>query len=195
MKLLFVDACIRGEKSRTKALCEHFIKEYTAANPEWEVETVSVEALALEGFDSESLAARDVLLKEKNFADKSFDLAKQFMEADCIVMGAPYWDLSFPAKLKAYLEQVSVTGLTYIYNEMGIPQGQCKAKDLTYITTSGGPIGVMNYGYDYVRGLCKLFGIEKTHFASAEMLDVYGVDVDKTLEDAKVKITEIINTL
>ena len=140
MKLLFVDACIRGEKSRTKALCEHFIKEYTAANPEWEVETVSVEALALEGFDSESLAARDVLLKEKNFADKSFDLAKQFMEADRIVMGAPYWDLSFPTKLKAYLEQVSVTGLTYIYNEKGIPQGQCKAADLTYITTSGGPI-------------------------------------------------------
>lgn len=195
MKLLFIDSCIRGEKSRTKILCDHFIGEFLAKNPDWTLETVSINDLEIEAFDLESLEKRNELLAAKDFEDKSFDLAKQLMEADQIVLGAPYWDLSFPAKLKAYLEQCSVTGLTYIYNEMGIPEGQCRAQALTYITTSGGPIGVMNYGYDYMRGLCKLFGIEKTHFASAEMLDVIGVDVEKAIDDAKVKITDIVKNL
>ena len=195
MKLLFVDACIRGEKSRTKALCEHFIKEFTELNREAEVERVCLNELDVEGFDAKTLAERDELLKNKDFEAGEFDLAKQLVEVDCVLIGAPYWDLSFPTKLKAYLEHVSVTGLTYIYNEMGIPEGQCKATDLMYITTSGGPIGVMNYGYDYIRGLCKLFGIEKTHFASAEMLDVIGVDVQKTIDEAKVKITDIVKSI
>ena len=52
MKLLFVDACIRGEKSRTKALCEHFIKEFTELNREAEVERVCINELDVEGFDA-----------------------------------------------------------------------------------------------------------------------------------------------
>ncbi|MBQ9960883.1 MAG: NAD(P)H-dependent oxidoreductase [Firmicutes bacterium] len=195
MKLLFIDSCIRGPKSRTKILCDHFINKFTAKNPDWQIERVSINDLEIEAFDLKSLEERNELLAKKDFSDKSFDLAKQLMESDQIVLGAPYWDLSFPAKLKAYLEQCSVTGLTYIYNEMGIPEGQCRAKALTYITTSGGPIGDMNYGYDYIKGLCKLFGIEKTYFASAEMLDVIGVDVQQAIEDAKVKITEIVEAL
>ena len=32
-KLLFIDACVRGEKSRTKELCDTYIHCYAAANP------------------------------------------------------------------------------------------------------------------------------------------------------------------
>ena len=41
-----------------------------------------------------------------------FDLARQFARAEIIVMAAPYWDLSFQAALKQYLEQVNVVGIT-----------------------------------------------------------------------------------
>ena len=40
-----------------------------------------------------------------------FDLASQFQQADEIVIAAPYWDLSFPAILKLYLENIYVTGV------------------------------------------------------------------------------------
>ena len=64
-----------------------------------------------------------------------------------------------------------------------------------YITTSGSPIGDMNFGYEYVHGLCQLSGIPKTYFASAEGLDIIGNDAAKIMENAKVKITDIIKEI
>ncbi len=192
MKVLFVNACVRGKDSRTDQLCRDYISKLPAGT---EVTEINLDEACLKPLDKEMLQKRDELLAAKNFDDPMFDYAKQIMEADYVLIGAPYWDLSFPALLKIYLEQCSVTGLTYIYNEMGIPEGQCKAKSLTYITTSGGPIGDFNFGYDYIKGLCLLFGIPKTYFASAEALDVWGNDVTKIMADAKDKITEIISEI
>ncbi len=192
MKVLLVNACVRGKDSRTDQLC----RDYISKLPEGcEVTEVNLDKERIEPLDAEMLRRRDELLATKNFEDSMFDYAKQLMEADHIIVGAPYWDLSFPALLKIYLEQCSVTGLTYIYNEKGIPEGQCKAKSLSYITTSGGPIGDLNFGYDYIKGLCMLFGIPKTNFVAAEALDVWGNDVDQILADAKEKITEITKGL
>ena len=145
--------------------------------------------------DSTELALRDKLLAERDFSHKMFDHAKKIIAADHVVIGAPYWDLQFPAILKIYLERCSVTGLTFIYSKEGIPAGQCRADSLMYITTSGSPIGDMNFGYEYVRGLCRLFGIPETYFASAEGLDIIGNNVLKIMEDAKVKITDIIKEI
>lgn len=39
-KLLFIDACVRDERSRTKILCDVYLEEFLKKNPETEVETV-----------------------------------------------------------------------------------------------------------------------------------------------------------
>lgn len=65
-----------------------------------------------------------------------FDIGKDFAEADEIVIGAPYWDLSFPAALKIYIEHAAVMGVTFHYTEEGRCEGLCRAKHLTYITTA-----------------------------------------------------------
>ena len=149
----------------------------------------------LKPLDSSELALRDSMLAAGDFSHSMFDHAKKIISADHVVIGAPYWDLQFPALLKIFLERCSVTGLTFIYNDEGIPAGQFKAKSLMYITTSGSPIGDMNFGYEYVQGLCRLFGIPETYFASAEGLDIIGNNVLKIMEDAKVKITDIIKEI
>ena len=53
----------------------------------------------------------------------------------------------------------------------------------------------MNFGYDYVCGLCRLFGIPKTYFASAEGLDIIGNNPAKIMTDAKVKITDVLKEI
>ncbi len=103
--------------------------------------------------------------------------------------------MAFPAKLKIYIERCSVTGLTFIYSPEGIPEGQCRAKSLSYVTTSGSAIKDFNFGYEYMKGICALFGIKKTYFASAEELDIIGKDVPKIMAEAKDKITDIIDSL
>lgn len=197
MKFLFVNACIRGEDSRTYQLCRDYIEKFKEAkkNEDWTLEEVNLNDMDLQPLNKERLANRDRLAREKKFADQEFDLARQIIEADHILIGAPYWDLAFPAKLKIYIERCSVTGLTFIYSPEGIPEGQCRAKSLSYVTTSGSAIKDFNFGYEYIKGVCALFGIKKTYFASAEELDIIGKDVPKIMAEAKDKITDIIDSL
>lgn len=196
MKVLFVNACMRGEKSRTLLLCKDYLQKLQSAHPEAVIEEVNLNDVEIEVQTGEFIARRDTFLKAGDFSDSMFDLAKQLIAADHIVIGAPYWDLSFPAALKIYLERCSVDKLTFIYNEQGVPEGQCRADSLTYITTAGGIIGDLNFGFDYVKGLCSvLFGIRKFHFAAADGIDVVGIDINAKLEEAKVKLAEIVSEI
>ena len=196
MKVLFVNACLRDEKSRTLALCRHYLKELKSAKPDIEVEELNLEEMEIQVQSGSMIEKRDGVLRAQEFSDPMFDLAKQLIGADHIVIGAPYWDLSFPARLKIYLERCSVDKLTFIYDENGMPQGQCRAKDLTYITTAGGYIGQMNFGFDYVKGLCSyLFGVKNFHFAAADGIDIIGVDAEAKMEEAKVRLTEIVREI
>ena len=97
-------------------------------------------------------------------------------EADDIVIGVPYWDLSFPAAFKTYLEHVSVCELTFHYTEDARCEGICKAKRITYITTCGGFVEGANFGYEYIVGIAKMFGIPEVRFVAAEGLDIVGID-------------------
>ena len=196
MKVLFVNACMRGEKSRTLILCRDYLQKLKEKHPEAVMEEVDLNQLEIELQTGDVLEYRDALRHADDFDNEMFDLAKQLIAADHVVVGAPYWDLSFPAALKNYLERCSVDKLTFVYNEHGVPVGQCRAEALTYITTSGGFIGDLNFGFDYVKGLCGvLFGIQKFYFASAEGLDIVGADIDAKLEEAGAKLAEIVREI
>ncbi|MBR1989073.1 MAG: NAD(P)H-dependent oxidoreductase [Firmicutes bacterium] len=196
MKVLFVNACMRGEKSRTLELCRDYLEKLQAAYQQAEIEEVDLTTLDIQVQDGAFIERRDAFLRAGDFSDEMFDLAKLLIAADHVVIGAPYWDLSFPAKLKMYLERCSVDKLTFIYDDQGVPHGQCRAKALTYITTAGGYIGDMNFGFDYVKGLCSmLFGIREFHFAAADGIDIIGVDVAARMAEAKSKFTEILREI
>ncbi|MCI8609763.1 MAG: NAD(P)H dehydrogenase [Firmicutes bacterium] len=196
MKVLFVNACLRGERSRTLQLCRDYLVKLKEKYPEAEIEELNLETAEIEVQSGALIEKRDVLLKQKAFDDPMFDLVHQLIEADHIVIGAPYWDLSFPAKVKVWLERCSVDGLTFIYSPEGIPQGQCKADSLTYITTAGGYVGEYNFGFDYVKGLCSfLFGIPNFYFACAQAIDIVGVDVAAKMTEAKEDITKIVSRI
>ena len=116
-----------------------------------------------------------------------FDLGKDFANADTIVIAAPYYDLSFPAMLKQYFEQINVLGLTFTYSETGIPKGLCRAKSLYYVTTAGGPILSDDFGYGYVKALANTFyGIDAVYQIKAEGLDVVGANVEEILNSVRI---------
>ena len=92
--------------------------------------------------------------------------------------------MSFPASLKIFLEMASIEGITFTYAEDGTPIGLTNAHDMYYVTTSGGYIGDCNFGFEYVNALCRLYGVENTHFVSAEGLDLDGADVQSIMEAA-----------
>ena len=174
MKILFVDCCIsqRGQESRTRALAEAFLEEYRAKNPNAEMETVSPETmLALKPFDAEMLNARDELAKRGAFDAPVFELARQFREADAVVVAAPYWDMSYPAALRTYIEYISANGLNYHYEADGC-HGDCKADWLVYLTSGGDFEHEDSVGIVHWRQLCGLFGIRKFDYVFAGGMDI-----------------------
>ena len=122
-----------------------------------------------------------------------FYYARDYVAADIIVIAAPYWDLSFPAVLKNYVENINIPGLAFQYDEEGKPIGLCNAKDLIYITTAGGKIVSDEYGFGYIKELAQKFhGIKNVHYIEAEKLDIIGANVEEILQKAEEKIDKTI---
>ena len=166
-KLLFIDACVNRGISRTEQLAQALLKEMKES------------------------ALRESLTRAGNFEGPLFTYAKQFAAADRIVVAAPYWDFSFPARMKCYLEQICVTGLTFTFSSKGIPGGLCHADSLHYVTTSGGSIGELNLGYEYLEKLCKVYyGIHETVCYTAEGLDIEGNSVEEIMKEAEEKAVQ-----
>lgn len=175
---LYINGCVRAE-SRTDRLAKTLLTALGEGYTE-----VKLAAEPLEPLDGESLALRTELLEKGELTHPMFRYARQFAEADAIVIAAPFWDFGFPAKLKAYLEQIYVTGIVSRYGEDGMPVGLCKAKKLWYVATAGGPF-YPQYSYHYLRDLSKMaFGIPETALLCAEGLDIVGNDPEALLQAA-----------
>ena len=181
--ILFVNACVR-EGSRTKRLADRLISGLRG-----EVKEVRLSEVCFPAVDADFLKRRDAFIAKHDDSDPMFDLAKDFAAADRIVIAAPFWDISFPAALKQYFEQINVLGITFVYSEDGIPQGLCKAEKLYYVTTAGGQIFSEEYGFGYVKALAQgFYGIPYTIMVKAEGLDIAGADVSQILDEAEKQI-------
>ncbi len=182
-RILFINACVRPD-SRTLELTKTLLQKLPG-----EVREVSLYETPLPVLDAKGLEQRNWADTHKDFSHWAFDLAKQFATADMIVIAAPYWDLMFPAVLKTYLENITVSGITFRYSNRGIPESLCKATALYYVTTAGGFIGQNDFGFHYVKALAQtFFGISNIYRYTAEGLDIFGADVEKIMEKAKVAI-------
>ena len=160
-KVLYINACARSE-SRTDRIARALLERLGGLQEEVKLAEMDLQPLS----------------EEADYTDAMFDLARQFQQADEIVIAAPYWDLSFPAILKLYLENIYVTGLVSEYTETGRPHGLCRAGKLWYVTTAGGPY-LPEFSYRYLQTLAtEYFGIPETELICAEMLDVEGFDAD-----------------
>ena len=177
MTVLFVNACLRGDESRTLTLCREYLEGIE------DVKEVNLSELRLEPYYGDSAAYRAQLEAKGLFDDPMFDIGKDFAEADEIVIGAPYWDLSFPAALKIYVEHIMACGICFYYTEEG-PKGMARAQTMYYLTTGGGFIEGQNFGAEYMRGIARMCGIPQFQEARAEGLDIIGMDADALVAEA-----------
>ena len=185
-RILYVNACVRKE-SRTKILAEKLLARLDAPYEEIRLATITFPAT-----NEEYLNKRDLLLAKGDFQNPFFDLARQFSEAETIVIAAPYWDLSFPATLKQYMETVNVVKITFKYSDDGVPIGLCRAKRLFYVTTAGGFFVPEDYGFGYVKALAQnYYGIQDVRKIDAVGLDIKGADVNAIMTAALDAVSAI----
>lgn len=187
-KILAVDCCIRKEASRTKQILDAFL---SAVPAECEIERLVLSEENLSFFSGEYFRQREALLSAGRLDHPRFRYAHQFAEADEIVIAAPFWDLSFPALLKVYIEQVSVDGITFSSGHGGL-KGLCRAKNLLFLTSRGGCYegSPDEMGSRYLDALHSFFGIGSYSCIAADGLDMSSVDTAAAVEDAKRRAKE-----
>lgn len=175
--ILYINCCVRSG-SRTNRLAKAYLNQLGEEYIE-----LFLPELELRPLSEETLEKRTALIERGDYGDPMFQYAKQFASADRIVIAAPFWDGSFPAVLKLYLENIYVTGIVSRYDENGVPVGLCKASELVYVTTAGGPY-LPDFSYDYWKTLAtQCFGIGKTRLILAEELDMRPTEAEHILSE------------
>ena len=184
-KVLYIKANIKNEgETRTFKVSDSFVEEYMKNNPQDEVIVLDLYKEKIDFLRPEDLG---VVFGPKNEDSKKHPVLKyayQFAEADKYIIAAPMWNLSMPAILKAYIDYVSVTGITFKYTEKG-PVGLLNDKKAVHIVSRGGEYGDAPYemGDRYLRTILGFFGIHDIETIAIENLDVAGVDVQGKIEE------------
>lgn len=171
-KLVVIDACVRQDQSRTWRIAEPIVdalmKRY---------ETTVYHLPEMEYI---------VPLNPGTFWDRSngetpqwaIDCARTIADADRILIAAPFWDMSFPAVLKAFIEQTSLYDITFADNGKECV-GLCKCEKVIYITTRGMDIQTgdpREQGSPYIKALSALWGLGEVLVLAASGMDYAGED-------------------
>jgi FMN-dependent NADH-azoreductase len=177
MKLLRIDSSAR-RSSVSRQLTQKFVDTWQTANPtgevierdlattplplitdEWTVASYSDPATHTEA-QRETLAISETLVKE-------------LIAADVIVIGAPMYNLTVSAPLKAWIDQVVRIGRTWFYGPNG-PDGILEGKKVIVLTSRGGAFrpGTPTAQYDhqepYLRHILGFIGLTDVTFIHAE---------------------------
>lgn len=184
-KVLYIKANAKPEGlSRTFKISDAFIESYKKDHPEDEIITLDLYKEGINFLSEEGVTLhRPAPGEGKNHPILKY--AYQFAEADKYVFAEPLWNLGVPAILKAYIDYICVTSITFKYTAEG-PVGLCTGKKAVNITTRGGfyssgPFGEMEMGDKYLKTVLGFMGITDYTTIAGEMLDVIGQDVDALL--------------
>ena len=93
-KLLFLNACIDRERSRTLRIARAAVS--ILEDRGYETEEIILEDEYVLPMTTEILGKRNTLLKEGRYDNPLFSNARTFRDADRIIIAAPFWDFGFP---------------------------------------------------------------------------------------------------
>ncbi|EDT16498.1 FMN-dependent NADH-azoreductase [Clostridium perfringens] len=192
-KVLYIKANIKNEgESRTFKVSDSFVEEYKKNNPEDEIITLDLYKENIDFLRADDLGKLFGPKDEESKNNSILKYAYQFADADKYIIAAPMWNLSFPAILKAYIDYVSVSGITFKYTAEG-PVGLLNNKKAVHIVSRGG--GYDNSPYEmgdrYLRTILGFFGIKDIETIAIDNLDVMGVNVKEKVEEGIEKATSL----
>lgn len=188
-KILYIKANAKEPgQSRTFKISDSFIEEYKKLNPDDEIITLDLYKEGITQLPVGQLAELHVPAPGTGKDHPILKYAFQFLEADKYVIAEPFWNLSIPAILKAYIDYISVTGITFKYTATG-PVGLCTGKKAVNIVSRGGdyssePAASYEMGDRYLRTILGFLGITDFTTIAAQGLDVMGNDVDAIVGEA-----------
>lgn len=202
-KLLYITANPKGlEKSKGMQIGEAFIQAFHEENPHVEINRIDLFHSDFPHMDADLVSARAKLAgygytmeqleeAERVKIQKMRAVADDFSSHDYFVFVSPMWNLSAPAVLKEYLDNLFVAGKTFMHTPTG-PQGLLTGKRAIHIQTRGGqhtgtPTEALESGDRYLKIALNFLGIETVESIIAEGFDLYPQKWSEMIAAAKEK--------
>lgn len=177
MQILHIDSSITGTQSVTRQLTADIVAALLQAQPEARVEHLDLAVSAPTHLSAQSLgfrtgqAAATEIERQENAISEA--LVSQFLAADTIVVGAPFYNFTIPTQLKAWLDRVAQAGRTFRYTASG-PEGLAKGKKVIVASARGGMYSTseagqaMEHQESYLKVMFGFMGITDVSFVRAE---------------------------
>lgn len=193
--LLHIDASPRGARSHSRKLGQKFLDAWRTSHPTAKVLVRDVghepppfvtEAWVEGAFApvaQQSQPARDAIAVSDRYVD-------ELLAADEIVITTPIYNLSLPAVLKAWIDQVVRAGRTFAAGANGFT-GLAAGKRVIVIVASGSdfrptsPGGAYNFLEPYLRAVFGFIGITQVEFVYAHSLSAGNATSAQAVEDAE----------
>ncbi len=195
LKILEVSAGARSEGSISRQLTTDLIAALETRHSD--TETVRRDVAAGLPFIDEAWVAANFTPEEDRTGPHrrtlaySDTLVAELRAADVLVIGAPIYNFSVPATLKAWIDMIARARLTFEYTEDG-PRGLLENKKAYVVVPSGGvPVGSpVDFATPYIRQALSFVGITDVEFIGAQGADRGN---DEALDNARARIAELIH--
>lgn len=179
--LLHIDSSILGGNSVSRQLTAQIVASWRAANPATQVSYLDLAVDTPSHLSADSLGFRlpagsdqltDVQKRENVISEA---LVSQFLAADVVVIGAPFYNFAIPSQLKAWIDRIAQVGRTFKYTDKG-PVGLAGGKTVIVASTRGGIYSTsdagnaMEHQESYLKTLFGFLGVTDVRFVRAEGL-------------------------
>lgn len=211
-KLMYITVNSKPEDlSTSKTVGREFVNRFISQNSEYQLEELDLynedipevnhrlfpgRAEPVSGEDYNALSEQ-----EKSMVDRINALCDQFLSADTYVIAAPMWSLSFPSRLKQYLDCIILNNKVIKVSPEEV-KGLLhdKERKMVYIQSSGGVYPKIldwktNYGIEYVQDIFKFLGIKKFEKILVEGVDMPSVGREEAIKRASKDIEKVVNKL
>ncbi len=197
MNILEVSASARSLDSISRSLSQDLIDALRQRHGDVDIVRRDLSS-GVQFVDEEWVAANFTAVGKRTSSQRnklalSDELVDELEVADVIVVGAPMYNFSIPATLKAWIDMVSRAGLTFRYTDDG-PRGLLEGKKAYVVVATGGvPVGSpVDFSTPYLRHALGFVGIDDVEFIAADKLNSQR---DESLDAARVQIAELVHTM
>ena len=199
------------EESTSKTIGRKFVNDFLTKNKDYTLEELDLynedipeinhrlfkgRGELVSGAEYEKLSAED-----KNAVNRINHLCEQFLRADTYVIAAPMWSVSFPSRLKRYIDCIILNNKVIKVDTEDV-RGLLdnKERNMVYIQSSGGVYpkifnGKFNHGVDYFNDIFKFLGINKFEKILVQGVDVTSVGRDEAIRMAYKDIEDVVGKL
>lgn len=198
MKILQINSSANKESSVSRSQVKHIVSKIKDKDTSAEIIDRDVAYSDLPFVNQEFVETMfykgELNEKQKEILAVSDVLVDEVLASDVLVIGAPMYNYSVPASLKAYFDLIARQGKTFQYEESGSITGFLKDKTVIVVIATGGtPIGSpMDHSTDYITTFLGFLGVTDIHFIE---LDQVGVKGKEKLTEAEVKVDSIVGSL